>query len=141
MAELDDDSFNTTILGVIHGETRVLAARMSIDAINDDRDAFRDEVVHRVQNILLPYGVRVDNANIAELIEDQRDGQMGYLQARERKKLSSAVQISEVDVAEAEQMGNIGKKEREAKTRQELARLEAGFYFIPYFACEKLSLQ
>lgn len=125
MDHLDQEHFDTTILGVIHGETRVLAARMSIDAINDDRDAFRDEVVNRVQQILMPYGVKVDNANIAELIEDPREGQMGYLQARERKKLSSAVQESEIDVAEAEQMGDIGKKKREAKTRQELARLEA----------------
>jgi flotillin len=67
----------------------------------------------------------VDNANFAELIVDQREkGHLGYLQARERKKLASAVQESEVDVADAEQMGDIGKKVREAKTRQEIARLE-----------------
>jgi hypothetical protein len=95
MADMDDATFKETVMGVVHGETRVQAANMDIDAINDDRELFRTNVVNRVQGALLTLGVRVTNANIAELREDQRaDGAVGYLQARERKKLSSAVQQS-----------------------------------------------
>ncbi len=123
---LQDFEFNLTLGAIIHGETRVLAAKMSIDAINDDREEFKKRVISNVQQLLLPYGLRVDNANIAELTEEKREnGDMGYLEARERKKLSDAVQQSEINVAEATKCGDIGKKQREATTRQEKAKLEA----------------
>lgn len=114
MAHLSREEFATTILGVVHGETRVQAAQMDIDAINDDRDAFRHTVTANIQKSLLPLGVRVTNANIAELKEKERTGQMGYLKARERKKLADAVERSEIDV-----------KDREADRRQNVALLEA----------------
>ena len=69
--------------------------------------------------------MRVGNANIAELIEKKRAGHMGYLEARERRKLSDAVQQSEIDVAEAKRMGDTGKMEKEAQTRQRVAVLQA----------------
>lgn len=125
MADMNEEEFSHTVLGVIHGETRVLAANMDIDAINDDRDQFREQIVSKCAGILSSMGLKVVNANIAELSERQRDsGQMGYLQARERKKLASAVQQSEIDVAQAQQEGDIGKKIREAETRQEISKLE-----------------
>jgi len=125
MADMNEEEFSHTVLGVIHGETRVLAANMDIDAINDDRDQFREQIVQKCALILDSMGLKVVNANIAELSERQRDaGQMGYLQARERKKLASAVQQSEIDVAQAQQEGDIGKKIREAQTRQEVSKLE-----------------
>ncbi len=122
---MDAKDASDVIKGVIHGETRVLAATMSIDAINDNRQEFKDKVSSTIQLELLKYGLRVDNANIAELVESDRDGGMGYLKARERKKLSNAIQESEVDVAENQKMGDIGKKQREADTRQQIAKLEA----------------
>ena len=125
MDALPPQEYYDTILGVVHGETRVLAAQMEIDQINDDRDAFRETVVENVQDVLLQYGVRVGNANIAELIEKKRAGHMGYLEARERRKLSDAVQQSEIDVAEAKRMGDTGKMEKEAQTRQRVAVLQA----------------
>lgn len=63
------------------------------------------------------------NANIAELRETDRKGQIGYLQARERRKLANAVQQSEVDVAEATRVGDVGKKERERDTRVQVSAL------------------
>jgi uncharacterized membrane protein YqiK len=94
MAQLNSTEFANTILGVVHGETRVQAAQMDIDAINDDREAFRSIVLDKIQLSMLPFGVRINNANIAELQEEKRSGQMGYLEARERKKLSETVQQS-----------------------------------------------
>ncbi len=141
MSCLEDFSYNATLLGIIHGETRVLAATMSIDAINDDREKFKTEVIVKIQQLLLPYGLRVDNANIAELTEEKREhGEMGYLEARERKKLSDAVQQSEINVAEATKCGDIGKKQNEAITRQEKAKLEADTQKIELQSKEQIAI-
>lgn len=125
MEPLSEHAYEQTILAAIHGETRVQAAQMEIDRINDDRDEFRKTVVEVVQKKLDEVGVDVVNANIAELKENEREGQMGYLAARERKKLAEAVQQSEIDVAEATRDGDIGKKERERDTRMKTAAMEA----------------
>jgi flotillin len=125
METLSITAYEQTILGVIHGETRVAAAQMEIDRINDDRDQFREQVVNVVQQKLDAMGIEVVNANIAELRETERKGQMGYLQARERRKLEQAIQQSEIDVADAKRDGDIGKKERERDTRTSLASMDA----------------
>jgi uncharacterized membrane protein YqiK len=55
-----------------------LFAIEDIDAINDDRDQFREQIVSKCAGILSSMGLKVVNANIAELSERQRDsGQMG----------------------------------------------------------------
>jgi flotillin len=126
MVPLPTEEFEQTILGVVHGETRVQAAQMDIDRINDDRELFREKVVQIVQDKLNDLGLEIVNANIAELTEDERSGgQMGYLQARERRKLAQAIQQSEVDVADATRDGDIGKKERERDTRIQVAAMDA----------------
>ena len=110
----------------IHGSLRVETSKLSIDDINDNREAFQKTAVTQAQLVLKQYGVRINTANIAEIQEDDRQsGDMGYLKARERKKLTEAVQQSEIDVGEATKLGNIGKKEREAETRKSVAFLES----------------
>ena len=136
---LDDDAFNITVEGLLHGEIRVLAAKMSIDELNDDREAFKSNVSKKIQQLLLGYGLRFDNANIAELKEEKREnGAVGYLEAREKKKLSDAVQQSEINVAEATKNGDIGKKQREAETRCERAKLEASTKEIEFASQEHI---
>ena len=117
--------FEDIIISIIHGETRVLCTRMTIDSINDDREAFRKNVIDRVQDILYPLGVQIDNANIAELKEEKRPDVIGYLEAREKKKLSDATQSAEIDVAEATRKGDIGKMENEALARADVAKWRA----------------
>lgn len=126
MEDLTQEQFNETVFGLIHGLCRAQTARMSIDDINDNRAEFQRVVTTEVQKLLWRKGIDVVAVNIAELKEESRgEGRIGYLQARERKKLSSAVHQSEIDVSEAEKNGEIGKKEREAEKRQTIARLEA----------------
>jgi flotillin len=126
MEDLPEQQFTETTFGLIHGLCRTQTANMSIDALNDDRAEFQLRVTTEVQKLLWRKGIDVVAINIAELREESRgENKMGYLQARERKKLSEAVQQSEIDVAEAEKNGEIGKKQREAEKRQTTARLEA----------------
>ena len=120
-------AFHETVIAAIHGEARILTATMSIDDMNDNRAKFHTDVVKQIQErVLFSYGLKIDAANIAEIHEEKRpDGHMGYLAARERKKLEEAVQQSNIDVSKAQMDGDIGKKQRETETRQTLARLEA----------------
>ncbi|KDO21641.1 hypothetical protein SPRG_12882 [Saprolegnia parasitica CBS 223.65] len=125
MQQLPPDEFEETLLGIIHGETRVQAALMDIDAINDDREAFRTNVVALVQRQLNQLGLEIINANIAELREAKRaNGQMGYLEARERKKLANTLQDAEIDVADANKRGDIEQKIRQRDTRIAVANME-----------------
>jgi regulator of protease activity HflC (stomatin/prohibitin superfamily) len=59
MEQLSPKEFESVVLGVVHGTTRILAAGMPIDSINDSRDAFNSEIVAGVQNLLLQFGLRV----------------------------------------------------------------------------------
>lgn len=110
----------------IHGAIRVQTSKLSIDDLNDNKLRFQRIVIDEVQSVLWQFGIIINTANIAKIQEDERaNGEMGYLKARERKKLTEAIQQSEVDVGEATKRGNIGKKQREAATRQEIAALES----------------
>ena len=71
-----DAEFKSTIMGVIHGETRMLCTTMTIDEINDSREGFRENVVNKVQELLFPMGIQVNNVNIAELIEEQKKNEI-----------------------------------------------------------------
>ena len=122
---LSDHERSALIENILHGQIRILASKLPIDAMNDNRDEFKSAVLVKVQEALNLYGVHLDAANISEIVEDDRNGKMGYLQAREQKKLTDTVQQSEIAVSEATKMGDIGKKQREADTRQEKSRLEA----------------
>jgi flotillin len=123
---LTEEEFRALMKIVMHGTARGLTARMKIDSLNSNRPMFHSDFVVLSQQVIRQYGLNLDNANIAEIIEhDRGKGQKGYLEAREQKKLSEAVQQSEVFVAEATKKGDIGKKQLEADTRQAKAQLEA----------------
>ncbi len=59
---------NKIILGVIEGETRTLISKMTMEEIFNDRETFRDTIISGVQRELDDFGLKVFNANIAELI-------------------------------------------------------------------------
>ena len=125
----------------IHGALRVETSKLSIDDINDNREAFQRVAVEQAQLVLNQYGIRINTANIAEIQEDDRGhDEMGYLKARERKKLTEAVQQSEIDVGEATKLGNIGKKERESETRRRVAFLESETKTQENTAMEQIAL-
>lgn len=141
MADLSDKDFDNVLLATLHGECRILTSGMSIDDINDQKEMFHKNVVLRVQGQLLKeYGVSLSTLNIAEIMETKREGQLNYLEARERKQLSRAVEQSNADVAEATKNGQVIAKERQTELRQEQARLEALAVAVEYKAKEQIAL-
>lgn len=118
-ATSEPDAIIEVVEGVVRGETRVQVASMKIDEINRDRDKFRIVVEKCFANILAETGLSVINTNVEELIEEQRaNNEQGYIQSREKRKLSSVVNQSKIDVMENEKMQRIQVAELEAETKR-----------------------
>ena len=95
---------------------------MTIEQIFNDRKVFKDTLIAGVQEELDQFGLKIYNANIKEL-QDYKGSE--YFSFLRQKRRSEAENNAKIDVAEANKKGDIGKKEREAATRQEVAQFEA----------------
>lgn len=111
-----------TIKGVIEGETRILAARMSLEQIFDDRKELKDVLINGVQLELNDLGLQIHNANIKELTDAAGSEYFSFLRQNKR---SQAENRAKIDIAEAKKNGDIGQKQREAMTRQQTISIEA----------------
>lgn len=112
----------TLIRGIIEGETRLQAARMTIEQIFNDKKAFKDHIIENVQKELDQFGLVIRSANIKDL-QDAVGSE--YFSCMRQKKRSEAANTAKVDIAEEEKKGDIGQKNREAETRQRVADLES----------------
>ncbi len=110
------------VRGIIEGETRSLAANQSIEEIFSARTAFKDDIVISVQKQLEPYGLEIYNANIEELKDSEKSN---YFKSLSQRIKAEAENIAKVQVAEQNKKGDIGSKEREGETRQQLAIIES----------------
>jgi flotillin len=119
---LNEPDIASMIKGILEGETRVLAGKMTIEDIFNGREKFKQDLITHIQEELNHFGLVIYNANIKEL-QDSPGSE--YFQFIRQKKRSEADNIAKVDVAEATKKGDIGKKDRDAETRKEVARLEA----------------
>lgn len=120
----DHESKNVDDLvkGIIEGETRVLAAQMTIEEIFRDRAVFKSTIIKNVQEELDQFGLQIFNANIKEL---QDTAGSEYFQYLRQKTRSEAEGQARIDMAEAKKNADIGEKERQAETRKQVAEFEA----------------
>lgn len=110
------------VRGIIEGETRVLSASMPIEEIFSDRKKYKELLLKGIQEELDRFGLEVYNVNIKEL-QDTPGSE--YFERVRQKKRSEAENNAKINISEAQKMGDIGQKEREASTRQQVAFLEA----------------
>ena len=118
----DNSHLDSLIRGIIEGETRTLAANLSIEDIFAGRSAFKSDIVSHVQNQLDQYGLQIYNANIEELKDSETSN---YFKSLAQKIKAEAENKAKVEVAEQNKKGNIGAKERESETRQRVSIVEA----------------
>ncbi|GMH12465.1 hypothetical protein Nepgr_014306 [Nepenthes gracilis] len=110
------------VQGVIEGETRVLAASMTMEDIFRGAKDFKQEVFGKVQLELDQFGLVIYNANIKQLVDIPGHEYFSYLG---QKTQMEAANQAKVDVAEAKKKGEIGAKTREGETLQNAARIDA----------------
>ena len=119
---LSDRDIHTMILGVLEGETRILSSKMTLEEIFNNRQVFKETIIQGVQSELDQFGLIIYNANIKEMKDSDESK---YFHNMMQKKESETANMAKVDVSEANKRGNIGEKEREATTRQQISKFEA----------------
>lgn len=110
------------VQGVIEGETRVLAASMTMEEIFKGAKEFKQEVFRKVQLELDQFGLLIYNANVKQLVDVPGHEYFSYLG---QKTQMEAANQAKVDVAEARMKGEVGAKHREGQTIQNAAKIDA----------------
>ncbi|TKY74764.1 Flotillin protein 1 [Spatholobus suberectus] len=110
------------VQGIIEGETRVLAASMTMEEIFRGTKSFKQEVFEKVQLELNQFGLLIYNANVKQLVDVPGHEYFSYLG---QKTQMEAANQAKVDVAEAKMKGEVGAKLREGQTLQNAARIDA----------------
>lgn len=110
---------------IILGQLRLTVASLTIEQINQDRDAFLSLITQNVDQELRKFGLTQLNVNIVD-ITDESD----YIESIGKKAAATAVENARVDVANAERDGAIGaaiaSKEREITVAENMAAAEKG---------------
>ena len=110
---------------IILGQLRLTVASLTIEQINQDRDAFLELIRDNVGAELHKLGLYLINVNIIDITDESN-----YLTSIGKKAAAGAVNKALVDVANAERDGAIGKanadREREVQVAQNVAESEKG---------------
>ncbi|KAJ3310786.1 hypothetical protein HDV04_004651 [Boothiomyces sp. JEL0838] len=110
------------VTGIVEGETRVIAASMSMEEIFKERKFFKEHVMEGVQSELNQFGMTIYNANIKQLQDAPGSEYFMYLRLKSQE---GAINQAKVDVAQAKLLGAVGEKEREAEQRKNLIEIES----------------
>ena len=123
MTDIRHDELEKTIRSIIHGETRVLTAEMTIEEMFADKDRFKAMVQQKIARDLAQFGLAVNNCNIEEM--DDLDSSTQYFGYLRKRAIEGANNTARVEVANARKMGDIGEAERHAETAQRIAQITA----------------
>ena len=102
---------------IIFGQLRLTVASLTIEQINQDRDAFLELTRKNVDTELQKVGLYLINVNLVD-ITDESD----YIESIGKKAASTAVENARVDVANAERDGAVGAAEANRTKEIEVAK-------------------
>ena len=110
---------------IILGQLRLTVASLTIEQINQDRDAFLELIRDNVGAELHKLGLYLINVNIIDITDESN-----YINSIGKKAAAGAVNKALVDVANAERDGAIGKanadRDREVQVAQNVAESAKG---------------
>jgi len=112
------NKLDNLVKGIIEGETRIIAAGLSLEDLFSNRDEIKKSVVEKVQHELNKYGLVIENANIRELKDAVGSN---YFSEIRKKTLANVESKASIDTAEAKKQARIGIMDREKDTRIQLA--------------------
>jgi len=113
---LSTQQIQTQAQDIIIGQMRAVIATMKIEDINRDRQAFMGKVNEAVAVELEKIGLLLINVNIRDL-----DDESGYIKAIGRKAAAEAINQANIDVADAEKLGQMGVAARQRDQRVSVA--------------------
>ncbi|KAG0226902.1 hypothetical protein BGW42_003305 [Actinomortierella wolfii] len=118
----DSQELHDLLKGVIEGETRVLAAGMTMEQIFQGTKEFKQQVYDKVQTELEHFGLRIYNSNIKQLVDVKGKEYFSFMGQKIQQEVANQ---AKVDVAEAKLKGDTGAKERAGLTLRNAARVDA----------------
>ncbi|KAH7283128.1 hypothetical protein KP509_35G062600 [Ceratopteris richardii] len=117
----DSRNVNDLVKGIIEGETRVLAASMTMEEIFKGTKEFKSEVFGKVQLELNEFGLHIYNANVKQLVDIPGHEYFSFLGQKIQQEAANAAKVA---VAEATYKGDVGAKQREGLTLQNAAKVD-----------------
>lgn len=123
MSGLTEQQIKEIISGVVHGETRVLSAKLTVQEMFQERKKFKDEVHEQVAKILEEFGLHISNSNIAEMKD--LDTENKYFYNLKQKALEQASNQAKIDIAEEKKKGNVGETQRNCDAEVGMKEIEA----------------
>lgn len=117
---LSQSEIEDTAKDIIFGQLRAVIATLSIEELNQDRDAFESKVQENLEVELAKVGLRLINVNIADIQDES-----GYIEALGKKAGAEAVNRALVEVAQQEREGATGQAQAKQEERTAVAAAEA----------------
>ena len=108
LLSMETSEIRDQVKDIVLGQFRAVISTMDIDEITQDRDTFKRNINDSVESELSKIGITIMNVNIKDITDEH-----GYINARGRKEMTSAVERSRIDVAEQERIGAEGVSENE----------------------------
>lgn len=96
-SNLGPSHLDALIKGIIEGETRVIAAGLTMEEIFKDRRLFKEEVIKHVQVELDFFGLWIYNSNVKQLNDTEGSEYFVYLRLKSQEGANNQ---AKVDVAE-----------------------------------------
>ena len=125
LLHLSKDDIEAMAQEIILGQLRLTVASLTIEQINQDRDAFLELIRDNVGAELHKLGLYLINVNIIDITDESN-----YINSIGKKAAAGAVNKALVDVANAERDGAIGKanadRDREVQVAQNVAESQKG---------------
>lgn len=91
--EKDSRHVNELVQGVIEGETRVLAASMTMEEIFKGTKQFKEEVFGKVQLELNQFGLFIYNANVKQLVDVPGHEYFSYLGQKTQMEAANQAKV------------------------------------------------
>jgi len=118
--ELDYKQYCSIMQGIIEGEARILAGKMELQEIQNNREKVQKELIGKIVPHLKQFGIFVHGGTISDL--QDTPGQAFFSEARKRA-LANVSNVARVEAAKAAQTGDIGVQHAETETRKRNAEL------------------
>lgn len=114
----EQSEITNIIESVVHGEARLLTGSMEVEHIFANRSEFQKSITDKIQECLIPFGIKVDNVNIGELKDSQK---CDYFKNLSERSLQKAQRDANVATAEHQFNTDSEKKGFEAESRKRMA--------------------
>jgi flotillin len=116
------DHIKELVTGIVEGETRVIAAGMTMEEIFKERAFFKEHVMQGIQSEVIQFGMTIYNANVKQLQDAPGSEYFKYLRLKSQE---GAINQAKVDVASAKTLGAVGEKKRDAEKRMQIIEVES----------------